>query len=334
MANAAFYFGLVRALAESERPLWSQMSFSAAEENFHVAAQQGIDAQIYWPGVGQVRATELVLRRLLPMAHEGLDAWGAAPEERDRLLGIIEQRCLTGVNGAEWFVRRMQQRSDLDRYDALRATLLEYRERHAHQRAGAHLGVRRPQRARSRFHVRPTPLRGSRQPCRVTTTKVSGTPASPAAARAAASQAASTSCSSRSPARVSQTSRPVDARRTPQQGRDDVGAQGVVGGRQGPRREQRLRPARGAHVQQRGEDPAALRDGVLEHGAAQRPVQRAGQRLPDSFHATSRPQGDAGDSAPPTSSTGSRAAPDWVACPHGRCQSAACELREGQWGPS
>ena len=57
-------------------------------------------------------------------------------------------------------------------------------------------------------------------------------------------------------------------------------------------------------VQQRGEDPAALRDGVLEHGAAQRPVQRAGQRLPDSFHATSRPQGAAGDSAPPTSSTG------------------------------
>ncbi len=38
MANAAFYFGLVRALAEDDRPLWSRMSFSAAEENFHVAA--------------------------------------------------------------------------------------------------------------------------------------------------------------------------------------------------------------------------------------------------------------------------------------------------------
>ena len=35
IANGAFYFGLVRALAESDRPLWSQMSFSAAEENFH-----------------------------------------------------------------------------------------------------------------------------------------------------------------------------------------------------------------------------------------------------------------------------------------------------------
>ncbi len=128
MANAAFYFGLVRAIAESERPLWSQMSFSAAEENFHVAAQQGVDAQIYWPGVGQVRATELILRRLLPMAHQGLDAWGAAPEERDRLLGIIEQRCLTQTTGSDWFVRRMEQRADLERYDALRATLLEYRQ--------------------------------------------------------------------------------------------------------------------------------------------------------------------------------------------------------------
>jgi gamma-glutamyl:cysteine ligase YbdK (ATP-grasp superfamily) len=126
-ANAAFYFGLVRYLAESERPLWSQMSFSAAEENFHVAAEHGIEAQIYWPGIGQVRATELVLRRLLPMAHQGLEAWGASADERDRLLGIIEQRCLLGTNGAEWFVRRMRDRSDLDRYDALRATLLDYR---------------------------------------------------------------------------------------------------------------------------------------------------------------------------------------------------------------
>ena len=89
MANAAFYFGLVRALAESERPLWSQMSFSAAEENFHVAAQHGIDAQIYWPGIGQVRATELALRRLLPMAREGLDA-----------LGRRQRRRATGCSGS------------------------------------------------------------------------------------------------------------------------------------------------------------------------------------------------------------------------------------------
>ncbi|QIG42676.1 glutamate--cysteine ligase [Nocardioides anomalus] len=132
VANAAFYFGLVRALAESERPLWSQMSFSAAEENFHVAAQHGIDAQLYWPGVGQVSATELTLRRLLPMAREGLDAWGVEGATSDRLLGIIEQRCLLQTNGAEWFVRRMHEREaagGTERFDALRATLGEYRER-------------------------------------------------------------------------------------------------------------------------------------------------------------------------------------------------------------
>ena len=127
VANAAFYFGLVRSLAESHRPLWSQMSFQAAEENFHEAAHHGIEAQIYWPGVGSVRATELVLRRLLPMAYEGLAAWGVDAADADRYLGIIEQRCLRNTNGAEWFVRRMADRTG-DRYDALRATLADYTE--------------------------------------------------------------------------------------------------------------------------------------------------------------------------------------------------------------
>ncbi|KHK96347.1 glutamate--cysteine ligase [Microbacterium mangrovi] len=128
MANAAFYFGLVRAIAENDRPLWSQLSFRAADENFHTAARDGIDAQLYWPSVGQVPVTELVLRRLLPMAHEGLRSWGVAPEVGDRLLGVIEGRCLTGVTGAGWFSERMHRRGGMERFDALRATLLEYRE--------------------------------------------------------------------------------------------------------------------------------------------------------------------------------------------------------------
>jgi hypothetical protein len=105
------------------------MSFQAAEENFETAAEDGIDATIYWPGVGEVKATELVLRRLLPMAHAGLEAWGVGADERDRLLGIIEQRCLLGVNGSSWFVDRMHRRQSEERFDALRATLLEYGER-------------------------------------------------------------------------------------------------------------------------------------------------------------------------------------------------------------
>jgi gamma-glutamyl:cysteine ligase YbdK (ATP-grasp superfamily) len=131
MANAAFYFGLARALAEDERPLWSQMSFSAAEENFHVAAREGIEAQVYWPGIGQVSATELALRRLLPLAREGLQRWGVDADESDRLLKIIEGRCSSGRNGASWFRARVHAREadGKDRAEALRLTLLEYRER-------------------------------------------------------------------------------------------------------------------------------------------------------------------------------------------------------------
>jgi hypothetical protein len=140
MANAAFYFGLVRTLAEHERPLWSQMSFSAAEENFHVAAKSGIEAKVYWPGLGQVPATELVVRRLLPMARAGLDAWGVQAEESDRLLGIIEQRCIVAQNGASWFADRFHARlgdNGGERLDALRRTLNEYRE-HMHTNDPVH----------------------------------------------------------------------------------------------------------------------------------------------------------------------------------------------------
>ncbi|RNL64913.1 glutamate--cysteine ligase [Nocardioides marmoriginsengisoli] len=131
MANAAFYFGLTRALAEDERPLWSQMSFSAAEENFHVAARDGIDAQVYWPGIGQVSATELTVRRLLPLARTGLAAWGVDEVEISRLLGVIEARCTLGRNGASWYRDQVhaRQAAGADRAEALRLTLLDYRER-------------------------------------------------------------------------------------------------------------------------------------------------------------------------------------------------------------
>jgi hypothetical protein len=131
MANAAFYFGLTRSLAEDERPLWSQMSFSAAEENFHVAARDGIDAQVYWPGVGQVSATELTVRRLLPLARSGLTSWGVEEVDIDRLLGVIEGRCTLGRNGASWYRDQVHTREahGADRSTALRETLLEYRSR-------------------------------------------------------------------------------------------------------------------------------------------------------------------------------------------------------------
>ena len=129
LANAAFYAGAVRTLAEQQRPVWSQMSFHTAEENFHAAARHGITSSIYWPGIGEVPVAELVLRRLLPAAAEGLDSWGVDPAERDRLLGVIEQRCLRLRNGAEWQVdvaTSIEQRHHLPRHEVLRDMLRRY----------------------------------------------------------------------------------------------------------------------------------------------------------------------------------------------------------------
>src|ERR1039457_4978106 len=47
IANTAFYYGIVRALAEADRPVWSQMSFAAAAGNLMEGARRGIDAMLY-----------------------------------------------------------------------------------------------------------------------------------------------------------------------------------------------------------------------------------------------------------------------------------------------
>jgi gamma-glutamyl:cysteine ligase YbdK (ATP-grasp superfamily) len=141
LANGAFYYGLLRVLAAQDRPVWSQMSFVAAEDNFNAGARHGIDAKIYWPGLGEVPATELVLRRLLPLAHEGLADWGMDSAVADRLLGIIEQRCITHTNGAEWqartFHRIEEEKQPLQRTDSLREMLRRYVE-HMHSNEPVH----------------------------------------------------------------------------------------------------------------------------------------------------------------------------------------------------
>ena len=128
LANAAFYFGLVRELAEADRPIWSQLTFSAAEENFHAAAREASTPAVlarprrgagHRPGAG-------------PSCCRGvrrLDRFGVDPGTRDRLLGIIEQRCRTGRNGAAWqteAVDDLEARHHLDRRSALREMLQRY----------------------------------------------------------------------------------------------------------------------------------------------------------------------------------------------------------------
>jgi hypothetical protein len=128
LANAAFYFGLTHTLANAHRPLWSQLTFPAAQRNFYEACKYGLHSTQVWPRLGEVATTDLVLEKLLPAAAEGLSAYGVEPAVRDRLLGIIAGRCDTGRNGAVWQTRTVAalQERGMDRRRALREMLRRY----------------------------------------------------------------------------------------------------------------------------------------------------------------------------------------------------------------
>ena len=130
LANSAFYYGVLRMLASDDRPVWTKMSFAAAEHNFQACARRGIESRVYWPGFGEVAADELVLRHLLPLAHEGLEEWGVSAAVRDRYLGVIEGRCTSGMNGAAWQVATVERLEDkgADRASALSGMLERYVE--------------------------------------------------------------------------------------------------------------------------------------------------------------------------------------------------------------
>jgi len=104
------------------------MSFSAASENFAAGVRQGIAAEVYWPQIGQVSVVELVVRKLLPLAADGLRLWEVDEAEIGRLLDIIERRCVGAVNGATWQTATVvnRERDGSSRADALRSMLAAY----------------------------------------------------------------------------------------------------------------------------------------------------------------------------------------------------------------
>jgi gamma-glutamyl:cysteine ligase YbdK (ATP-grasp superfamily) len=129
VANALFFHGVTKVLAEDDRPVWTRLPFAVAEDNFVRGARDGIEASVTWPGMGRLRATDLVLRHLLPLAAEGLSRFGVDPAVRDRYLGVVEQRCAARRNGALWQVEQTRWNEDrlgLDRQEALRLMTVRY----------------------------------------------------------------------------------------------------------------------------------------------------------------------------------------------------------------
>lgn len=124
IANAAFFYGMVSALAVGDTPFESRLGFAAAQDNFYAAAKSGLAAELQWPGAdGSVVAQTLINEELLPLARRGL-AWLGIPDaEAEAHLGIIAARARSGQNGATW-QRRWVERHGRD-FPALTLAYLE-----------------------------------------------------------------------------------------------------------------------------------------------------------------------------------------------------------------
>ena len=138
VANAAFYYGLLRAIVDSDPALWRQVPFATAERNLHRAARDGLTARLWWRGVDQP-VDQLTREVLLPAAAAGLDAWGVDADDRDRYLGVIEARVRCGRTGATWQTEavRYLEEHGLERIAALHEMTRRYVE-HAHTGAPVH----------------------------------------------------------------------------------------------------------------------------------------------------------------------------------------------------
>ncbi len=102
IANAAFYFGTVNALAAQPSPPEGRLPFAAARDNFYRAARHGLGAEIEWLGGQRGNLGTLCSERLLPLARHGLEALHIDRAEIDHWLGIIAGRLHNGQNGATW----------------------------------------------------------------------------------------------------------------------------------------------------------------------------------------------------------------------------------------
>lgn len=104
MANAAFYYGLVHALARRPRPPEQDLAFDTARENFYQAARLGLAAELVWLDGKRYPARRL-LAGLLIQAGEGLDALGLSREEVARTLDVLQARLASDQTGSVWLIQ-------------------------------------------------------------------------------------------------------------------------------------------------------------------------------------------------------------------------------------
>ncbi len=107
VANAAFWFGLLKQYKTDYEDISRVFDFFDAKGNFLAAAREGLRAQFRWFGGLTVPAQEIILKELIPQATAGLKKVGIAEADINRYLGVIECRVSRGQTGSGWLLQNL-----------------------------------------------------------------------------------------------------------------------------------------------------------------------------------------------------------------------------------
>lgn len=125
MANAAFFFGLMAGCTTAYGNVAERMPFEDARNNFFAAARYGLKAQFTWVDGEVYTAADLILEHLLPLAHSGLKEAGILEADRERYLGVLEERVRSGQTGAAWCRRSLRSMGEHGKRDTKHRTLVK-----------------------------------------------------------------------------------------------------------------------------------------------------------------------------------------------------------------
>jgi CBS domain-containing protein len=102
VANAALFYGLMSELPHAYGRIEPRLAFDDAERNFFAAAREGLLSQLVWLDGAHVKATDLLLHELVPLARRGLARMGLDEAEIERHLGVVAARVKAMQTGADW----------------------------------------------------------------------------------------------------------------------------------------------------------------------------------------------------------------------------------------
>ncbi len=132
IANAAFFFGLMCAVADEYEDVRKTIPFTDVKENFLASARYGLGARLKWLG-GKTWNAEDLVQELLPVARQGLVNKNLDVADIDRYFDVLRERVKSGRTGSQWMLDSLESMNGArpdECYRALTAAIC------SHQRDG------------------------------------------------------------------------------------------------------------------------------------------------------------------------------------------------------